>query len=61
MLKKFIRDESGQGLSEYLLLVALIALAVIGAAFLFGDKIVALFTKATNCLDSVIGSNPNCP
>ena len=31
MLKRFLKDESGQGMVEYALIIALIAVAVIGA------------------------------
>lgn len=43
MIKQFLRDERGQGLSEYGLLLALIALAAIGAVALLGNKIKSTF------------------
>jgi pilus assembly protein Flp/PilA len=54
MLKKFWRrlrrDESGQGMTEYIIIVALIAIAAIGVVTIFGDNIRALFAGATNAL-----------
>ena len=37
MLKKFIKDESGQGLAEYALILALIAIVVIVSLKGIGD------------------------
>ena len=39
----FVADESGQGLVEYIILIALIAVGMIGALALFRDDIAALF------------------
>jgi pilus assembly protein Flp/PilA len=54
MLKRFWRrlrrDESGQGMTEYIIIVALIAIAAIGVVTIFGDNIRALFAGATNAL-----------
>ena len=36
MLKKFVKDESGQGLAEYALILALIAIVVIAALRILG-------------------------
>lgn len=36
MLKNFVRDESGQGLAEYALILALIAIVVIAALRVLG-------------------------
>jgi Flp pilus assembly pilin Flp len=47
------KDEEGQTLAEYGLIMAVIAVAVIAAAvFTFKDAIVGAFDDATNCLDS---------
>ncbi|MBR3001118.1 MAG: Flp family type IVb pilin [Clostridia bacterium] len=37
MLKNFVKDESGQGLAEYALILALIAIVVIAALTLIGN------------------------
>jgi pilus assembly protein Flp/PilA len=50
---QFRRDESGQSLVEYGLVIALVALAVIGALVIFKDKIAAVFTRMGNTLDTV--------
>jgi Flp pilus assembly pilin Flp len=49
----FMSDESGQSLVEYALVIALVALAVIGALVIFKDKIAAVFTRMGNKLDTV--------
>ncbi|MGI6119144.1 MAG: Flp family type IVb pilin [Desulfosporosinus sp.] len=41
MLKRFVREEDGQGMVEYALIVAAIALIAVGAIWAFGDKIEA--------------------
>lgn len=50
MLKNFFKDESGQGLVEYALIIALVALAAIAAITLLGGRISTLFTNTTNQL-----------
>ncbi|HLL81456.1 MAG TPA: Flp family type IVb pilin [Longimicrobium sp.] len=50
---QFRSDESGQSLVEYGLVIALVALAVIGALVIFKDKIAAVFTRMGNKLDTV--------
>ncbi len=39
LMKRFWRDESGQALAEYGLVLALVAVAVIGSIVIFRDKI----------------------
>jgi pilus assembly protein Flp/PilA len=51
-MKKFWNDESGQGMTEYILIVALIAVAAIVAVKMFGSQITGLFTKSTNKIDT---------
>ena len=46
MIKEFLNDESGQGMVEYILIVALIAVAAIGVVKVFGKQIRELFTSA---------------
>ncbi len=53
MISKFrsaIRDESGQGMTEYIIIVALIAIAAIGVVTLFGNNIRALFGASADAL-----------
>ena len=39
MLKNFVKDEKGQGLAEYALILALIAIVVIAALKLLGTAV----------------------
>ena len=38
-IKRFLKEEEGQGTTEYILIVALIAIALIGTFVAFRDKI----------------------
>ena len=49
---RFKSDESGQGLVEYGLVIALVAIAIIGTMVIFKDKIVGLFTRMGTKLDT---------
>ncbi|NLN06641.1 MAG: Flp family type IVb pilin [Firmicutes bacterium] len=51
MLARFLADESGQGMTEYALILALIAIVVIGALGLLGGKIKEVFENITDELD----------
>lgn len=54
MLKKFsafLRDEEGQGMVEYGLIMALISIAAIAVLVLIGPKITTIFTNASTALD----------
>lgn len=46
MLKRFFEDESGQGMVEYALIIALIAVALIAAVVALRGKIQNIFNKA---------------
>ena len=50
LLKRFRRDQRGQGMTEYIIIVALIAIAAIGVVTIFGDNIRGLFAASTNAL-----------
>jgi pilus assembly protein Flp/PilA len=45
LLKKLFKEEEGQGMVEYGLIIALIAIVVITALSLLGGKLTAVFTK----------------
>lgn len=45
-------EERGQGLTEYALIIALIAVVCIVAVLTLGNQISTLFTKVTNCLSN---------
>jgi pilus assembly protein Flp/PilA len=49
-LRMFTKDESGQDLLEYALLVALIALVAFGAVQAAGTSVNAIFTNIANQL-----------
>jgi pilus assembly protein Flp/PilA len=51
-VKLFVRDEEGQDLLEYALLVALIALIAIGAVGAAGTSVKGIFTSIANQLTS---------
>ena len=46
-MKNFVNDESGQGMVEYGLIIALVAVAVIAAVKLLAPAITNIFTKAS--------------
>ncbi len=48
----FKKRESGQGLVEYILIIALIALVVVGAVKLFGKKTKEAFKKSADKIES---------
>jgi pilus assembly protein Flp/PilA len=50
LLKRLRREDSGQGMTEYIIIVALIAIAAIGVVTIFGDNIRKLFAASTNAL-----------
>ncbi len=58
-LTKRLRGETkGQGMTEYIIIVALIAIAAIGVVTLFGDDIRRLFGGAANALSGDTNVTP---
>jgi len=55
MLKKFLNDENGQGMVEYGLIIALVAVAVIVAISPLGDSIKKVFNSAAGALEGAAG------
>ncbi len=53
MFKKFLKDENGQGMVEYALILALIAIVVIAAVTLLGEKVNTVFGDANDALAGV--------
>jgi len=49
-MDRFIRDDSGQGLVEYALIIAVIAVAVIVAMMFMRDQLSNLFSQVGNNL-----------
>jgi pilus assembly protein Flp/PilA len=50
LIKRLIKDEEGQGLVEYALIIGLIAVLCMGALTLLKDDIVSVFGKITASL-----------
>ena len=48
--KKTLRKSRGQGMTEYIIIVALIAIAAIGVITLFGNNIRKLFGQSADAL-----------
>ena len=46
----FLKDENGQGMVEYGLIIALIAIVVIAALLILGPKIADLFNEVSSNL-----------
>jgi Flp pilus assembly pilin Flp len=51
-IKSIARNEDGQDLLEYALLVALIALIAIGAVQMAGESVSAIFTRVATALNA---------
>ncbi|HEX3031515.1 MAG TPA: Flp family type IVb pilin [Bacillota bacterium] len=47
MLKRLWKEEQGQGMTEYGLIIALIAIAIIGVLVAFKEKIAGIFNGMT--------------
>jgi len=50
VVRSFVRDEEGQDLLEYALLVALIALVAVGAVGAAGNKVQEVFTAIAGAI-----------
>ena len=55
MFRRFLTDESGQGMVEYGLIIALVAVAVIVALKLLAPAISKIFTDSSNELNGAAG------
>ena len=51
-IRNFLRDESGIAVTEYGLLIALIAVLLIGVVTIFGSSISSWFANKTNKITS---------
>jgi pilus assembly protein Flp/PilA len=60
MLKRFARDESGQGLVEYILIIALVAVGLILALTVFRNQIGKTFDNVNTQLNNA-PSSPYSP
>ena len=57
MFRNFFKDESGQGMVEYGLILALIAVVVITALSLMGEKVDGIFDQVNEKLDGEGGDS----
>ena len=55
-MKQFFMDESGQGMIEYGLIIALVAVAAIVALKAFKEPLNSIFNKASTELSSAAGT-----
>jgi len=58
-MKGFWKDESGQGLTEYVLIIALVAVALIAALIIFRNQIGGVFDRASAELNNAPGAGYN--
>ena len=47
MIKNFLKDESGQGMVEYILIIVLVVIVVIAGVKMFGGKVNTMFQNST--------------
>ncbi len=55
--KKNLRKARGQGMTEYIIIVALIAIAAVGVVTLFGNNIRKMFGASANVLQGTDTAN----
>lgn len=55
-LKRLVREEEGQGLIEYVLIVGLIALVAVGVIVLAGDSIKSIWQNISGELEDIPGT-----
>jgi pilus assembly protein Flp/PilA len=55
LIKRFVREEEGQGLVEYALIIGLIAIVAIAALSLAGSQVSTIFGNITTELSSAAG------
>ena len=61
MLRKWLKDEEGQGMVEYGLIIGLIAVVVIVALVALGPKIRDMFDQVNDELDAVAAGGTTTP
>jgi Flp pilus assembly pilin Flp len=52
LFQRFLKDESGQGLTEYVLIIALVAIGLIAIMVFFRNAIGTVFARASNNLNN---------
>jgi Flp pilus assembly pilin Flp len=53
-MMKFLRSKKGQGMSEYLIILALVAIATIGAVIFFADNV---REQISNLAEEIVGTD----
>ena len=61
MLRKWLKDEEGQGMVEYGLIIGLIAVVVIVALVALGPKIRDMFDQVNDELDAAAAGGTTTP
>ena len=61
MLRNWLKDEEGQGMVEYGLIIGLIAVVVIVALVALGPKVREMFNKVNNELDKAGAGGTSAP
>ena len=57
VLKAIHKDEEGATTTEYIIIVALVAIALIAVITTFGEQIAAMFTTSSDELEAVEGTS----
>jgi len=57
MFKRFLKDETAQGMTEYILIIALIAMVCVGAIKLFGEQINVVINTALKKIKDNVPKN----
>ena len=55
-IKTFLKSEKGQGMVEYGLIIALVAIVVIAAIVLLGGNLTGIFNKTATALSTAVSS-----
>ena len=61
MLRKWFKDEEGQGMVEYGLIIGLIAIVVIVALVALGPKIRDMFNEVNDQIDAIGSDGTTAP
>ena len=56
-MRKMMKKQDGQGMTEYIIIVALIAIAAIGVVTIFGDNIRKIFGASVDALANTATSS----
>ncbi len=56
MLKRFFKEEAGQGMVEYGLIIALVAVVLIGALVAMNGGLQTIFGRITDAVNTAPGS-----